>query len=175
MKNKSIPIVLALVSALLFTGPGVYASDAAQSNGKSRREQKKEEARARMDATMKSCSYRFVPSSMCQEPAGARIHLDGSLSDVVINGENIMISLPYIAGVIEGEPVIFNCNGPISDDYKAVRTDPDTWEVTFSTSNVGPEVYKLKLVINSQSSTAHLEIRCSEYPTVSYEGFVSSY
>ena len=175
MKSKYFSITVVLVCALLTISGNSLAVSTSQNKPKSKREQKIEESRERMSKMMKACSYRFVPSSMTQEPAGSRIPLEGSLSELFVTGTEIIINIPYIAGIVDSEPVIFNCTGPISDDYTAIKSDPDNWVVTFSTSDVGPEVYQLRLEINSRSNSARLEIKCNEYPTVSYQGFVSEY
>ncbi len=127
-----------------------------------------------VDSTVLSRSYRFIPNALEQLPASGRFNFSDPRVDLIVTGDSIIASLPYIAGPIEPyELVMMEISGPVSSDYTE-KLEDGKWTIQFSSSDIGPQTYRFILRVNRDGGSSELEIRSSDYPTVIYYGSFTS-
>ena len=170
------------VIALLVVGFTI-ASDAqeTQSTSKDTRQAKHEarqqqraqrlaEYQQHLDSVVLSRSYRFVPQTMQQLPAGIMRNLTNPAYEVMVQSGEVDVCIPFLKGYTPPYyPVVFNYVLPQVSGYTAEQTS-DGWNVTFSTTLFSSTDYTFNLEIYSHYGGAMLTISSPFYNSVQYTG-----
>lgn len=163
--------VICCIAASVFTSNASAPPDTPEGRARLKaKEAQLKELRDYTDSTVLSQSYRFIPNALEQLPGSGRFNFSDPTCELIVSEDNILATLPYLAGVVEPyEPVMMEITGPVSDDYRAELKD-DKWEIAFSSSDVGPVKYRFILTVSRDGGMSQLEVKSSDYPTVIYYG-----
>lgn len=127
-----------------------------------------------MDSIVLARNYKFIPSSVQQEPAGPTRLLSNPNYELSVWGSEVDICLPYIKGVTPPYYfVLLNYTLPSVSNYITEQTH-DGWNVSFSTTLFSASDYNFTLDIYASSGTATLTIASTWYPDVQYNGSIIS-
>lgn len=127
-----------------------------------------------MDSIVLARNYKFIPSSVQQEPAGPTRLLSNPNYELSVWGSEVDVCLPYIKGVTPPYYfVLLNYTLPFVDRYTTEQTH-DGWNVTFSSTLFSATEYNFTLDIYASSGTATLTIASTWYPDVQYNGSIVS-
>lgn len=181
MKKISLFLTLLIVCAVGFTviGKRNSTSDPTQ-EPREIREQRRATRQAAMERKIDSIvlnkSFRFLPTSMQQEPAGRMQPLANANFELDIWSSNTAeIFLPYIKGMVPPyHRTIINYTVTGLSNYINEQTE-DGWRVSFTTSLFLASTYTFILDINSKFGTTTLYIKNTWYNTVQYNGIVTQY
>lgn len=130
----------------------------------------------RIDSIVLSKTFRFLPNTMQQEPAGRMQPLSNANFEVDIwSGNTAEIFLPYIKGIVPPyHHTIINYTVPGIENYTSEQTT-DGWRVSFDTSLFSASTYTFILDINAKFGTTTLSLKNQWYNTVQYSGVVTQY
>ena len=127
-----------------------------------------------MDSIVLARNFKFVPTSVQQEPAGSTRLLSNPNYELSVWGSEVDVCLPYIKGVTPPYYyVLLNYTLPSVSRYLTEQTH-DGWNVSFSSSLFSATEYNFTLDIYSSSGTATLTIASTWYPDVQYNGSIIS-
>lgn len=127
-----------------------------------------------MDSIVLARNYKFIPSSVQQEPAGPTRLLSNPNYELSVWGSEVDVCLPYIKGVTPPYYfVLLNYTLPSVSNYTTEQTH-DGWNVTFSSTLFSATEYNFTLDIYASSGTATLTIASTWYPDVQYNGSIIS-
>ena len=139
-----------------------------------RRAQRLAEYERYMDSIVLARNFKFLPSSVQQEPAGPTRMLSNPNYELSIWGTEVDICLPYIKGVTPPYYfVLLNYTLPSVSNYITEQTH-DGWNVSFSTTLFSASDYNFSFDIYSSSGTATLTLSSTWYPDVQYNGSIVS-
>ena len=138
-----------------------------------RRAQRLAEYERYMDSIVLARNFKFLPSSVQQEPAGPTRMLSNPNYELSVWGTEVDICLPYIKGVTPPYYfVLLNYTLPSVSNYITEQTH-DGWNVSFSTTLFSASDYNFSFDIYSSSGTATLTLSSTWYPDVQYSGAIS--
>ena len=127
-----------------------------------------------VDSIVLSRNFKFVPTSVQQEPAGSTRMLYNPNYELSVWDTEVDVCLPYIKGVTPPYYfVLLNYTLPSVSKYITEQTR-DGWNVSFSTSLFSATDYNFSLDIYSSSGSATLTIASTWYPDVQYNGSIIS-
>ena len=127
-----------------------------------------------MDSIVLARNFKFLPSSVQQEPAGPTRLLTNPNYELSVWGSEVDVCLPYIKGVTPPYYfVLLNYTLPSVERYITEQTH-EGWNVSFSSSLFSATEYNFSLDIYSSSGTATLTISSTWYPDVQYNGSIVS-
>ena len=127
-----------------------------------------------VDSIVLSRNFKFLPSSVQQEPAGPTRMLYNPNYELAVWDTEVDVCLPYIKGVTPPYYfVLLNYTLPSVSKYITEQTR-DGWNVSFSTSLFSATDYNFSLDIYSSSGSATLTIASTWYPDVQYNGSIIS-
>ena len=139
-----------------------------------RRAQRLAEYERYMDSIVLARNFKFLPSSVQQEPAGPTRMLSNPNYELSVWGSEVDIGLPYIKGVTPPYYfVLLNYTLPSVSNYITEQTH-DGWNVSFSTTLFSASDYNFSFDIYSSSGTATLTLSSTWYPDVQYNGSIVS-
>ena len=139
-----------------------------------RRAQRLAEYERYMDSIVLARNFKFLPSSVQQEPAGPTRMLSNPNYELSVWGTEVDICLPYIKGVTPPYYfVLLNYTLPSVSNYITEQTH-DGWNVSFSTTLFSASDYNFSFDIYSSSGTATLTLSSTWYPEVQYNGSIVS-
>ena len=139
-----------------------------------RRAQRLAEYERYMDSIVLARNFKFLPSSVQQEPAGPTRMLSNPNYELSVWGSEVDICLPYIKGVTPPYYfVLLNYTLPSVSNYMTEQTH-DGWNVSFSTTLFSASDYNFSFDIYSSSGTATLTLSSTWYPDVQYNGSIVS-
>lgn len=139
-----------------------------------RRAQRLAEYERYMDSIVLARNFKFLPSSVQQEPAGPTRMLSNPNYELSVWGTEVDICLPYIKGVTPPYYfVLLNYTLPSVSNYITEQTH-DGWNVSFSTTLFSASDYNFSFDIYSSSGTATLTLSSTWYPDVQYNGSIVS-
>ena len=139
-----------------------------------RRAQRLAEYERYMDSIVLARNFKFLPSSVQQEPAGPTRMLSNPNYELSVWGSEVDICLPYIKGVTPPYYfVLLNYTLPSVSNYITEQTH-DGWNVSFSTTLFSASDYNFSFDIYSSSGTAILTLSSTWYPDVQYNGSIVS-
>ncbi len=127
-----------------------------------------------LDSIVLAKNFKFIPSSVQQEPAGPTRLINNPNYELAVWDTEVDICLPYIKGVTPPYYfVLLNYTMPSVSRYITEQTR-DGWNVSFSTSLFSATDYQFSLDIYSSSGSAVLTIASTWYPDVQYNGSIIS-
>ena len=127
-----------------------------------------------MDSIVLARNFKFLPSTVQQEPAGPTRMLSNPNYELAVWGTEVDICLPYIKGVTPPYYfVLLNYTLPSVSNYITEQTH-DGWNVSFSTTLFSASDYNFSFEIYSSSGTATLTLSSTWYPDVQYNGSIVS-
>lgn len=127
-----------------------------------------------MDSIILARNFRFLPSTVQQEPAGPTRMLSNPNYELAIWDTEVDICLPYIKGITPPYYfVLLNYTLPSVSNYITEQTH-DGWNVSFSTTLFSASDYNFAFEIYSNTGTAVLTISSTWYPDVQYNGSIVS-
>ena len=127
-----------------------------------------------IDSIVLARNFKFIPSSVQQEPAGPTRLLNNPNYELAVWGTEVDVCLPYIKGVTPPYYfVLLNYTLPSVSKYITEQTH-DGWNVSFSSSLFSATDYNFSLDIYSSSGTATLTLSSTWYPDVQYNGSIIS-
>ncbi len=181
MKKITLFLTLLLICAVGFSviGRKNTTSDPTQ-EPREIREQRRAARQAatekRIDSIVLNKTFRFLPNTMQQEPAGRMQPLSNANFELDIWGGNTAeIFLPYIKGIVPPyHHTIINYTVPGIQNYVSEQT-LNGWRVSFTTSLFSASTYTFILDINSKFGTTTLNLKNQWYNTVQYNGVVTQY
>ena len=139
-----------------------------------RRAQRLAEYERFLDSIVLARNFKFIPSSVQQEPAGPTRLINNPNYELAVWDTEVDICLPYIKGVTPPYYfVLLNYTMPSVSRYTTEQTR-DGWNVSFSTSLFSATDYQFSLDIYSASGSAVLTISSTWYPDVQYNGAIIS-
>ena len=139
-----------------------------------RRAQRLAEYEHYMDSIILARNFRFLPSTVQQEPAGPTRMLSNPNYELAIWDTEVDICLPYIKGITPPYYfVLLNYTLPSVSNYITEQTH-DGWNVSFSTTLFSASDYNFSFEIYSNTGTAVLTISSTWYPDVQYNGSIVS-
>lgn len=139
-----------------------------------RRAQRLAEYERFMDSIVLARNFKFLPSTVQQEPAGPTRMLSNPNYELAVWGTEVDICLPYIKGVTPPYYfVLLNYTLPSVSNYITEQTH-DGWNVSFSTTLFSASDYNFSFEIYSSSGTATLTLSSTWYPDVQYNGSIVS-
>ena len=139
-----------------------------------RRAQRLAEYEHYMDSIILARNFRFLPSTVQQEPAGPTRMLSNPNYELAIWDTEVDICLPYIKGITPPYYfVLLNYTLPSVSNYITEQTH-DGWNVSFSTTLFSASDYNFAFEIYSNTGTAVLTISSTWYPDVQYNGSIVS-
>lgn len=139
-----------------------------------RRAQRLAEYEHYMDSIVLARNFRFLPSTVQQEPAGPTRMLSNPNYELAIWDTEVDICLPYIKGITPPYYfVLLNYTLPSVSNYITEQTH-DGWNVSFSTTLFSASDYNFSFEIYSNTGTAVLTISSTWYPDVQYNGSIVS-
>ena len=139
-----------------------------------RRAQRLAEYERYMDSIVLARNFKFLPSSVQQEPAGPTRMLSNPNYELSVWGSEVDICLPYIKGVTPPYYfVLLNYTLPSVSNYITEQTH-DGWNISFSTTLFSASDYNFSFDIYSSSGTATLTLSSTWYPDVQYNGSIVS-
>ena len=139
-----------------------------------RRAQRLAEYERYMDSIVLARNFKFLPSTVQQEPAGPTRMLSNPNYELSVWGTEVDICLPYIKGVTPPYYfVLLNYTLPSVSNYITEQTH-DGWNVSFSTTLFSASDYNFSFDIYSSSGTATLTLSSTWYPDVQYNGSIVS-
>ena len=125
-----------------------------------------------IDSIVLARNFKFIPSSVQQEPAGPTRLLNNPNYELAVWGTEVDVCLPYIKGVTPPYYfVLLNYTLPSVSKYITEQTH-DGWNVSFSSSLFSATDYNFSLDIYSSSGTATLTLSSTWYPDVQYNGSI---
>ncbi|MBQ9138430.1 MAG: DUF4251 domain-containing protein [Alistipes sp.] len=125
-----------------------------------------------MDSIVMARNFKFIPSSVQQEPAGSTRLINNPNYELSVWDTEVDVCLPYIKGVTPPYYfVLLNYTLPSVTGYITEQTR-DGWNVSFSTSLFSATTYRFSLDIFSSSGSATLTIASTWYPDVQYNGAI---
>lgn len=175
--------VVASLALLIFLGSWLRGeaiddtsakNDAQRSAQQEARQQKRAERLAAyekfIDSLVMAHSFRFVPQTMQQLPAGIMRTLQNPCYEVMVGNNDVDICIPFLKGYTPPYyPVIFNYVLPSVDNYVAEQTDSG-WHISFKSSLFSATDYTFSFDINSHYGGAMLTISTPFYNSVQYNG-----
>ena len=139
-----------------------------------RRAQRLAEYERFRDSIVLARNFKFLPSTVQQEPAGPTRMLSNPNYELAVWGTEVDICLPYIKGVTPPYYfVLLNYTLPSVSNYITEQTH-DGWNVSFSTTLFSASDYNFSFEIYSSSGTATLTLSSTWYPDVQYNGSIVS-
>ena len=139
-----------------------------------RRAQRLAEYEHYMDSIILARNFRFLPSTVQQEPAGPTRMLSNPNYELAIWDTEVDICLPYIKGITPPYYfVLLNYTLPSVSNYITEQTH-DGWNVSFSSTLFSASDYNFSFEIYSNTGTAVLTISSTWYPDVQYNGSIVS-
>lgn len=139
-----------------------------------RRAQRLAEYERFMDSIVLARNFKFLPSTVQQEPAGPTRMLSNPNYELAVWDTEVDICLPYIKGVTPPYYfVLLNYTLPSVSNYITEQTH-DGWNVSFSTTLFSASDYNFSFEIYSSSGTATLTLSSTWYPDVQYNGSIVS-
>lgn len=139
-----------------------------------RRAQRLAEYEHYMDSIVLARNFRFLPSTVQQEPAGPTRMLSNPNYELAIWDTEVDICLPYIKGITPPYYfVLLNYTLPSVSNYITEQTH-DGWNVSFSSTLFSASDYNFSFEIYSNTGTAVLTISSTWYPDVQYNGSIVS-
>ena len=139
-----------------------------------RRAQRLAEYERFMDSIVLARNFKFLPSTVQQEPAGPTRMLSNPNYELAVWGTEVDICLPYIKGVTPPYYfVLLNYTLPSVSNYITEQTH-DGWNVSFSSTLFSASDYNFSFEIYSSSGTATLTLSSTWYPDVQYNGSIVS-
>ena len=139
-----------------------------------RRAQRLAEYEHYMDSIVLARNFRFLPSTVQQEPAGPTRMLSNPNYELAIWDTEVDICLPYIKGITPPYYfVLLNYTLPSVSNYITEQTH-DGWNVSFSSTLFSASDYNFSFEIYSNTGTAVFTISSTWYPDVQYHGSIVS-
>ena len=139
-----------------------------------RRAQRLAEYEHYMDSIILARNFRFLPSTVQQEPAGPTRMLSNPNYELAIWDTEVDICLPYIKGITPPYYfVLLNYTLPSVSHYTTEQTH-DGWNVSFSSTLFSASDYNFSFEIYSNTGPAVLTISSTWYPDVQYNGSIVS-
>lgn len=191
MKRKIFTLLVLLVAAVAIVTvvhsqssktahQAVAASQKPINDTREQRHKEREQRRAErlaayerfIDSIVLARNFKFIPSSVQQEPAGPTRLLNNPNYELAVWGTEVDVCLPYIKGVTPPYYfVLLNYTLPSVSKYITEQTH-DGWNVSFSSSLFSATDYNFSLDIYSSSGTATLTLSSTWYPDVQYNGSI---
>lgn len=123
-----------------------------------------------VDSLVMSHSFRFVPQTMQQLPAGPMRTLQNPCYEVMVGRNDVDVCIPFLKGYTPPYyPVVFNYVLPTVDDYIAEQTD-NGWHISFKSPLFSATDYTFSFEINSHYGGATLIISTPMYNSIQYSG-----
>lgn len=177
---KKITLFLSILLVGAITVAVVGKKDLAPENPKSERREVRENRRAerqaqmekQIDSIMIAKRWRFVPTTIQQEPAGRMQILSNPQFEIRVWDGSADIFIPYISGVTPPyKNRIINYTVSILERYVTVQTE-DGWDVSFNTSLFSASTFTFKFSINAKFGTTTLTLSNIWNNDVTYTGMV---
>lgn len=181
MRRKSIFTLLIIAIAVAGVNVAINAKGDTEAERTAERTAQQEARRERraerlanyekyIDSIVLSHSFRFMPQTMQQLPAGQVRTIFNPSYEVAIWNNAVDVCMPFLKGYTPPYyPVVFNYVLPSVEDYTTEQTSHG-WIVSFSSNMFSVNEYKFIFDISSHYGGAQLTISSPFYNSMQYNG-----
>ena len=123
-----------------------------------------------IDSIIMSRSYRFIPQTMQQLPAGMMRNLNSDMYEVTVMTDAIDVFIPFLKGYVPPYyPVVFNYVLPSVENYHAEKSN-NGWQISFQTTLFSATDYTFLFEVSPHYGNVVLTISSPFYNSVQYTG-----
>ncbi len=123
-----------------------------------------------IDSIIMSRSYRFIPQTMQQLPAGMMRNLNSDMYEVTVMTDAVDVFIPFLKGYVPPYyPVVFNYVLPSVENYHAEKSN-NGWQISFQTTLFSATDYTFLFEVSPHYGNVVLTISSPFYNSVQYTG-----
>lgn len=123
-----------------------------------------------IDSIIMSRSYRFIPQTMQQLPAGMMRNLNSDMYEVTVMTDAVDVFIPFLKGYVPPYyPVVFNYVLPSVQNYHAEKSN-NGWQISFQTTLFSATDYTFLFEVSPHYGNVVLTISSPFYNSVQYTG-----
>lgn len=123
-----------------------------------------------IDSIIMSRSYRFIPQTMQQLPAGMMRNLNSDMYEVTVMTDAVDVFIPFLKGYVPPYyPVVFNYVLPSVQNYHAEKNN-NGWQISFQTTLFSATDYTFLFEVSPHYGNVVLTISSPFYNSVQYTG-----